>query len=139
MLESPTVTPTIKFAACDVYLRLAFPNQTMTAQRVFPTIIDLILKESDNNIKLIILGKLSYVLSVASNTLDSQLLDLWKVFSRYLLARLRALVLILKLKESRCFWCLTTAQSRLQQPFQTIWARKYCSFRLRHLRLQVMI
>ena len=83
ILESSTITPAIKFAACDVYLRLAFPSQAATAQTVFPTLIDLILKESDNNIKLIILEKLSSVFAVANNTLDTQLLDLWKVFSRY--------------------------------------------------------
>lgn len=93
ILESVMITPAIKFDACDAILKLSYPTELAAAQIVFPSLIDLILKESDNNIKLIILQKLSCVLAIANTSLDNQLLDLWKIFSRYIFVSL-ILVLI---------------------------------------------
>lgn len=81
ILESSMLSPSIKYMACDTLLKIAYPSQALAAQKAFPTLVELILKESDNNIKLAILEKLSFVLSIASHSLDNQILDLWKIFS----------------------------------------------------------
>lgn len=72
----------LKFAAADVVVKLGFPDEASAVQIAFPCYIELMMKDSDNNVRLIILERISSLLKDNASSLQGQLLDMHKIFSR---------------------------------------------------------